>query len=119
MSTDYHQRFMCLFGDITIDDLLKKTVGYHESIESINRVNEWVKKNVKPDADFKEFDEIFSSCLHAQETLWFNLAWYEGWKSGAAQLLRFISENESYSTDGMGPGVIERNFLDLMNFKPK
>jgi hypothetical protein len=117
MSKDYYQRFRTLLSDTTIDDLLKKTVGYNESIEGINQVNEWVKQNVKPDADFKKFDEIFSSCLNADETLWFNLAWYKGWIAGVAQCLRLIDENEPHSTDGMG--IIERNFLSLMNFKPK
>lgn len=117
MSKDYYQRFRTLFCDTTIDDLLKKTVGYNESIEGINQVNEWVKQNVKPDADVKKFDEIFSSCLNSVEALWFNLAWYTGWKAGAAQLLRFIDENEPDSTDGMS--IIERYFLSLMNFKPE
>lgn len=117
MSTNYHQRFMGLLSDTTIDDLLKKTVGYHESIEGIKQVNEWVKGNVKPDADLKEFDEIFNSCLHAEETLWFNLGWYKGWISGVVQCLRLIDENEPHSTDSMG--IIERNFLSLLNFRPK
>ena len=117
MYKDYYQRFRILLSDTTIDDLLKKTVGYNESIEGINQVNEWVKQNVKPDADFKKFDEIFGSCLNADETLWFNLAWYKGWIAGVAQCLRLIDENEPHSTDSMG--IVERNFLSLMNFKPK
>ena len=114
MSTDYHQRFMALLGDITIDDLLKRTVGYHESIEGSNQVNEWVKENVKPDADLKEFDEIFSSCLHAQETLWFNLAWFRGWMVGVVNILKLQMDNNSDSIQG----VMEENFLSLWNFKP-
>jgi hypothetical protein len=39
MSKDYYQRFQTLLSDTTIDDLLKKTVGYNESIEGINHFN--------------------------------------------------------------------------------
>lgn len=116
MSKDYYQQFQTLFSDTTIDDLLKETVGYNESIEGIKRVYEWVEQNAKLDADFKEFDEIFSSCLIADETLWFNLAWYKGWIAGVVQCLKLIGENEPPSTDGRG--IIERNFLSLKNFKP-
>jgi PhoPQ-activated pathogenicity-related protein len=54
MSKDYSQRFQTVLSDTTIDDLLKETVGYHEAIESIQQVNEWVQQNIKPDADFRE-----------------------------------------------------------------
>ncbi len=102
MSKDYYQAFMAAINDTSIDDLLKKTVGYQEATEGIKRVNEWVEQNVKPDADFKKFDEIFSSCLNTDETLWFNLAWYKGRIEGVAQVLRLIDENEPHSTDIMG-----------------
>jgi hypothetical protein len=110
MSKDYYQRFQALLSDITIDDLLKETVGYNESIEGIKRVNEWVKQNIKPDADFKEFDEIFSSCLIADETLWFNLAWYKGWIAGVVKVLRLLNEDV--------PDLINNNFLSLLDLKP-
>jgi hypothetical protein len=98
MSKDYYQRFQAVLSDTTIDDLLKETVGYNEAIESIKQVNEWVQQNIKPDADFKEFDEIFSSCLIADETLWFKLAWYRGWIAGVARCLKLI--------DGFRPNSI-------------
>jgi hypothetical protein len=110
MSKDYYQRFQALLSDITIDDLLKETVGYNESIEGLNRVNEWVKQSIKPDADFKEFDEIFNACLNADETLWFNLAWHRGWIAGVVQCLKLLDEKEPLSTESMG--IIERNFKD-------
>jgi hypothetical protein len=110
MSKDYYQSFQTVLSDTTIDDLLKETVGYKEAIESIKQVNEWVQQNIKPDADFKEFDDIFGSCLIADETLWFNLAWYRGWIAGVARCLKLIDENEPSSTDGLG--IIERNFKD-------
>lgn len=117
MSKDYYQHFRTLLGDTAIADLLKQTVGYNESIEGIKQINEWMRHNVKPNADLKKFDEIFKSCLNADEILWFNLAWYKGWKAGVAQCLRLINENKPHSTDEMG--MVERNFFSLMDFEPK
>ncbi len=114
MSKDYYQHFQTLLCDTTIDDLLKKTVGYNESIEGINRVNEWVKQNLKPDADFKEFDEIFSTCINAEETLWFNLAWYRGWMIGVVNILTHLMEINSTAVES----IMQENFLALLDLKP-
>jgi hypothetical protein len=110
MSKDYYQRFQTVLSDTTIDDLLEMTVGYDEANEGIKRVNEWVKENIKPDADFKEFDEIFSSHLVADEKLWFNLAWYRGWMNGVINILKLLMESNST--------VMEENFLALFDLKP-
>jgi len=88
MVENYYGRFQKFLSDTTIDDLLGATMGYQESLEGIDAVNEWVKQNAKSDADFRDFDEIFSCCLIADETLWFNLSWYIGWAAGVAQGLK-------------------------------
>jgi hypothetical protein len=88
MTKDYYGRFQELLSDTTIDDLLEATMGFQESSDSIDAVNEWVKQNVKSDANFNEFDDIFSCCLTADETLWFNLSWRIGWLTGVAQGLK-------------------------------
>jgi hypothetical protein len=110
MSKDYYQQFQTVLSDTTIDDLLEMTVGYDEAIEGIKRVNEWVKENIKPDADLKEFDEIFNSHLVADEKLWFNLAWYRGWMKGVINILTLLMENNS--------NVMQENFLALLDLKP-
>jgi len=102
MAKNYYQAFMDAINDTSIDNFLKKTEGYQEAIEGIKRVNEWVEQNLKPDADLTEFDEIFSSCLNTDETLWFNLAWHKGRIAAVAQGLRLIDENEPHSTDSLG-----------------
>jgi hypothetical protein len=114
MSKDYYQQFQTVLSDTTIDDLLKKTVGYNESIEGIKRVNEWVEQNIKPDADFKEFDEIFSSCLIADEKLWFNLACYRGWMTGVVNILTLLMEINSTAVES----IMQENFLALLDLKP-
>lgn len=88
MIKNYYGRFQNLVSDITIDDILKTTVGYQESSDGIKRVNGWVKQNAKSDADLKEFNDIFSCCLIANEALWFNLSWHIGWASGVVQGLK-------------------------------
>lgn len=89
MAKNYYGRFQELLSDTTIDDLLQATMGFRESSDGIDAVNEWVKQNAKSDANFKEFDDIFSCCLIADETLWFNLSWRIGWLTGIAQGLKF------------------------------
>lgn len=88
MEKDYYGRFQEFLSDTTIDDLLEATMGYQESSDGIYAVNEWVKQNAKSDADFGEFDDIFSCCLTANETLWFNMSWHMGWAAGVAQGLK-------------------------------
>ena len=88
MAKNYYGRFQKFLNDTTIDDLLEATMGYQESSDGINAVNEWVKQNAKSDADFGEFDDIFSSGLVANETLWFNLSWHIGWAAGVVQGLK-------------------------------
>ena len=115
MTKDYYQRFQTVLSDTTIDDLLEKTVGYNESIEGIKRANDWVKQNIKPDADFKEFDEIFSSCLIADEKLWFNLAWYRGWMIGAVNILSLLMGTNSTAVES----IMQDNSFTLLDLKPK
>jgi|OpeIllAssembly_1097287.scaffolds.fasta_scaffold21614_1 hypothetical protein len=88
MEKDYYSRFQEFLSDTTIDDLLEATMGYQESSDGIKAVNEWVKQNAKSDDDFREFDEIFSCCLAANEALWFNMSWHMGWAAGVAQGLK-------------------------------
>ena len=85
MAKNYYGRFQKLLSDTTIDDLLQATMGFQEASDGIDAVNEWVKQNVKSEANFMEFDDIFSCCLIADETLWFNLSWRIGWVTGVAQ----------------------------------
>ena len=107
MAKNYYQAFITAINDTSIDNFLKKTDGYQEAIEGIKRVNEWVEQNVKPDADLTEFDEIFSSCLNTDETLWFNLAWDKCLIAGVAKALRLIDEDEPHSTDTDSMGIVE------------
>jgi hypothetical protein len=88
MAKNYYGRFQKLLCDTTIDDLLQATVGYQESSDGIDAVNEWVKQNAKSDANLMEFDDLFSCCLLADETLWFNLGWQNGWVVGVARGLK-------------------------------
>jgi hypothetical protein len=88
MAKNYYGHFQKFLSDTTIDDLIKTTMGYKESSTGINAVNEWVKQNTKSDADFMEFDTIFSSFLTANEALWFNLSWHIGWAAGVVQGLK-------------------------------
>jgi hypothetical protein len=88
MAKNYYGRFQELLSDTTIDDLLQTTMGFQKASDGIDAVNEWVKQNAKSDANFKEFDDIFSCCLIADETLWFNLSWRIGWVMGVAQGLK-------------------------------
>lgn len=83
MAKDYYGHFQKLLGDTAItDDLLKTTVSYQQSSDGIKAVNEWVKQYANPDANFREFDNIFSSFLIATEALWFNFSWHIGWAAG-------------------------------------
>ena len=88
MAKNYYGRFQKLLSDTTIDDLLCSTMGYQQSCDGINAVYEWVKQNAKSEANLKEFDDIFSCCLLADETLWFNLSWQIGWMVGVARGLK-------------------------------
>jgi hypothetical protein len=88
MAKNYYGRFQELISDTTIDDLLQATIGHQESSEAIDAVNEWVKQNAKSDANLMEFDDIFSHCLIADETLWFNLGWNIGWMVGVVRGLK-------------------------------
>jgi hypothetical protein len=85
---NHYARFQRFLNDTSIDDLLATTVGYQQSRNSIDAVNEWVMKNTKSDAEFEEFEDIFNRCLLADETLWFNLSWRIGWAAGAVQGLK-------------------------------
>jgi hypothetical protein len=82
MAKDYYGHFQRLLGDTITDDLLKNTVGYQQSSDGINAVNEWVKQNARPDANLREFDNIFSNFLSENEALWFNFSWHIGWAAG-------------------------------------
>lgn len=82
MAKDYYGQFQRLLGDTITDELLKTTVGYQQSFDGINEVNEWVKQNANPNANFMEFDTIFSSFLSANVALWFNFSWHIGWAVG-------------------------------------
>lgn len=102
MAKNYYGRFQQLLSDTTIDDLLQGTKGYRESSDGIDAVNEWVKQNAKSDANLREFDDIFSCCLIADETLWFNLSWRIGWMVGVAQGLKAQGLDISDSTSLAG-----------------
>lgn len=85
---NHYAHFQRILNDISIDDLLAITVGYQQSRDSIDAVKEWAIKNTKSDAEFEEFEDIFSRCLLAEETLWFNLSWRIGWAVGAVYGLK-------------------------------
>ena len=87
MSKNHYSRFHKFLSDTTMDDLLRVTMGYEKSCDSIGAVYEWVKENASF-ADQKKFDEIFSCCLKENGTLWFNLGWHIGWSVGVYQVLR-------------------------------
>jgi hypothetical protein len=88
MGKDYYNHFHEFLSDTTMDDLLQVTTGYEESCEGIDAVYEWVKENASSEADLDKFDEIFSSCLKLNGTLWFNLGWNIGWSVGVYQVLK-------------------------------
>lgn len=88
MAKNYYGRFQELLSDTNIDDLLRSTMGYQQSVDGINAVYEWVNQNAKSGANFKDFDDIFSCCLTADQTLWFNLGWRIGWMMGVIQGLK-------------------------------
>jgi len=102
---NYYDCFKKFINDTTIDDLLKTTVGYQQSQDGINAVFEWVEKNAKSDDNFGEFEDIFNSCLIADETMWFNLSWRIGWAAGAVQGLKALGADTQLSNNYM-PGVI-------------
>lgn len=109
---NYYDCFKEFLNDTTIDDLLKTTVGYQQSLDGIKAVNEWVKQNVKSDDNFEEFEDIFNSCLIVDETLWFNLSWRIGWAAGAVQGLKALGPDTQFSSSCM-PGVIYSSHDDV------
>jgi len=113
MARNYYDRFQKLISDTTIDDLLQVTSGYQESSDGIDAVNEWVKQNAKSDANLEEFDDIFSCCLMADETLWFNLSWQIGWMVGAVRGLKTQGLDFPDATSCLAGSTIYRILLDI------
>jgi len=113
MARNYYARFQELISDTTIDDLLQVTRGYQESSEGINAVNEWVKQNTKSDANLNEFEDIFSCCLMADETLWFNLSWQIGWMVGTVRGLKSQGLDIPDATSCLPGSTIYRILLDI------
>jgi hypothetical protein len=103
---NHYDRFQRFINETSIDDLLATTVGYQQSRDSIDTVKEWVIKNTKSDAEFEEFEDIFSCCLLADETLWFNLSWRIGWAVGAVYGLKRNLETDIESSTGCLVGSI-------------
>jgi hypothetical protein len=114
MAKNYYDRFQELLSDTTIDDLLQATIGHQESSDGIDAVNEWVKQNAKSDANLKEFDDIFSCCLLADETLWFNLSWNIGWMVGVVRGLKAQGLDIPDSTSCLVGSTIYRILLDVI-----
>lgn len=114
MAKNYYGRFQKLLSDTDLDDLLQCTIGYQESSERIKAVNEWMKQNTRPDANFEEFEDIFSCCLIADETLWFNLSWQIGWMVGVVLGLKTQGLDIPDSTTCLAGSIIHRIMRDVI-----
>lgn len=104
-SRNYYERFQEFIDNATIDDLLARTVGYHQSRESVFALNEWVRSNVKPDANVEEFDDLFNDCMVSDEALWFNLSWALGWAAGAVNALKSQGADIQFSVGSLFASV--------------